>query len=97
MRKLPETAPEVHRNFLAGKFVVKRSPGLFSAVGTDTCLEQTIDRSQKSTAGIIVSSKRKQFVTQWEIIYHKMLAVSSLHRIVSVANLNHSDFTDSQP
>ena len=59
MRKLPEAALELHRNFLAGKFVVKRSPGLFRAVGDDMCLEQTITRSQKSTAGIIGS-------TNWE-------------------------------
>ena len=47
------------------------------------CLEQTINRSQKSSAGIIGSSKRKHFVAQWEMIYHEMLAVSNLHREVS--------------
>ena len=97
MRKLPEIAPEVHRNFSAGKFVVKRSPGLLRAVGADMCLEQTINRSQKSTmmsmAGIIGSTRRKQFVAQWEIIYHEMLVISSLHRTVSAANLSHSKVT----
>ena len=57
------------------------------------CLEQTIDQSQKSTAGIIGSIRRKQFVCQWEIIYHEMLAVSSLHRIVSAASLSHGEVT----
>ena len=36
--------------------MVKQSPGLFRAVGADMCLEQTINRSQKSTAGIIGST-----------------------------------------
>ena len=93
MRQLPETTPELHRNFLAGKFVVKQNPGLFRAVGADICLEQTIDRSQKATAGIIGSIRRKQFVDQWEIIYHEMSAVSSLQRIVSAASLSHGEVT----
>lgn len=83
MRKLPENAPEVHQAFVAGKFVVKRTRGQFKAVGADMCLEQTINRSQKSSSGIIGSSRKKHFVTQWEMIYHEMLAVSNLHRNVS--------------
>ena len=31
------------------------------------CLEQTINRSQKSPGGIIGSTKKKKFVAQWEI------------------------------
>ena len=96
MRKLPKAVPELHCNFLAGKFV-KRSPGLFRVVGADMCLELTINRSQKSTmmsmAGIIGSTRRKQFVAPSEIIYHEMLALSTLHRIVSAANLSHSNVT----
>ena len=95
MRKLPKAVPELHCNFLAGKFVVKRSPGLFRAAGADMCLEQTINRSQKSMAGIIGSTRRKQSVAQSEIIYQEMLAVSTLHRIVSAANLSHSNVTAS--
>ena len=45
--------------------MVKRSPGLFRAVGADMCLEQTINRSQKRMAGIIGSTRRKQFVAQF--------------------------------
>jgi hypothetical protein len=83
MRRLPETAPAVHQSFLAGKFVVKRTPGLFNAIGADMCLEQTINRSQKSTSGIIGNTKKKQYVAQWEMIYHEMLALSNLHREIS--------------
>ena len=51
MKKLPETAPVVHDNFMAGHFVVKRSSIPFSAVAADMCLEQTINRSSKSSGG----------------------------------------------
>ena len=46
MRKLPQTAPEIYHNFLAGKFTVKQSSGLFRAVGTDMCLEQPINQAK---------------------------------------------------
>jgi hypothetical protein len=88
MRKLPESASEVHIKFLAGKFVVKRTCGFFKAIGADMCLEQTISRAQKGHAGIIGSTRKKLFVAEWELIYHEMLAVSNLHREVSGAKGN---------
>ena len=51
MRRLPEAAPGVHQTFLQGQFVVKRIPGKFKAVAADQSLEQTINRSQKSSGG----------------------------------------------
>ncbi len=83
MRKLPETAPGVHASFCAGKFVVKRTEGHFNAIGADMCLEQTINKSAKSAAGIIGKTKRKDFVAQWQLIYHEMIEVSNLHRELS--------------
>ena len=83
MRKLPEYAPSVYENFQAGKFVVKWTEGRFNSVGADMCLEQTINRSQKSIVGIIGSTKRKQFVAQWEIIHHEMLSVVNVQRKIS--------------
>jgi hypothetical protein len=91
MMKLEETAPELYQSFIAGKFVVKRTPGQFKAVGADMCLEQTINRSQKSTAGIIGSTKRKQYVAQWELIYHEMLAVDNTFRQLSGVKVCHSE------
>ena len=38
MQKLPQTAPDVHKAFLSGRFSVKKTPGEFNAVGTDMCL-----------------------------------------------------------
>ena len=83
MRKLPDTAPESHTELLAGKFVVKRNPVSFSAVGADMCLEQTINRSQKSSSGIIGSTHKKLYVAEWELIHHEMLAVSNLSKELS--------------
>ena len=83
MRKLPEDAPTVYENFKAGKFVVKRTQGKCNGVNGDMCLEQTINRSQKIAGGIIGSTKRKQFVAQWEIIHREMLAVVNLQCEVS--------------
>ena len=49
-------------------------------------LEQTINRSQKSTGGIIGSTRRKQYVALWELIHHEMLAITNLHREVGGIN-----------
>ena len=46
-------------------------------------LEQTINRSQKSSSGIIGNSRTKMYVAKWEILYHELLAVTNLHRKVS--------------
>ena len=83
MRKLPEFAPTTYGNFKAGKCVVNKTQGKCNSVGGDTCLEQTINRSQKIAGGIICSTKRKQFVAQWEIIHHEMLAVVNFQSEVS--------------
>ena len=79
MHSLPETAPEIHQSFIEGKFVVKRTPGKFKAVAADQCLEQTINRSQRSSGGIIGSTRKKDFVADLEMLYYEMIAVSSLH------------------
>lgn len=86
MRKLPSTAPEIHQRLMQGSFVVKRTAGRFKAVGVDMSLEQTINRSQKNTAGIIGSTRKKNFVAKWEMVYHEMLAISNLHRHLTGIN-----------
>ena len=49
------------------------------AVAADQSLEQTINRSQKSSGGINGSTRKKDFVAEWEMIYHEIIAVSSFH------------------
>jgi len=69
MKMLRKTYPEVFNSFMEGKFVVKRSPVPFSAVDSDMCLEQTINRSSKSSGGIIGNTRRKEFVAPWNVTH----------------------------
>ena len=80
MRRLPETAPSVSEKFANGNFSIKDKPGRFTAVGGDQKLEQTINLSSKCSDGIIGHAKQKQYVAQWDLIYHEMMAVKNLHR-----------------
>ena len=72
MHNLLETAPEIHQVLLQGQYVVKRTPVKFKTVATDQSLEQTINRSQKRSGGIICSMRKKYFVAEWEMINHEM-------------------------
>lgn len=78
MMSLADTAPEIYENFQKGYFTVKRKDVPFTSVATDQALEQTINRAQKSSSGIIGSTKKKQFVAAWELIFHEMLAINNL-------------------
>ena len=93
MRRLQKDAPDVYENFAAGKFSIKRTAGKFNAIGADMCLEQTINRSQKSASGIIGSTKKKKFVAQWEIIYHEMLAVVNIQWQISGVSVPSTELT----
>jgi hypothetical protein len=93
MKKLPDTAPLIHDNFMAGRFVVKRSSTPFSAVAADMCLEQTINRSSKTSGGIIGNTKRKEYVTRWNIIHHELMAVNETFRDVTGVQLNNTELT----
>ena len=63
--------------------MVKRTPRKFKTVAADQSLEQTDNWSQKSSGGFIGSTRKKDFVAEWEMIYNEIKAVSSLHREVS--------------
>ena len=80
MRRLPETAPSVYQNFANGNFSIKEKPGRFTAVGGDQKLEQSINLSSKCSDGVIGHAKQKQYVAQWDLIYHEMMAVKNLHQ-----------------
>ena len=86
MLRLPETAPRIYQAFLQGQFVVKRTPRKFKAVAADQSLEQTINRSQKST-------RKKDFVAEWEMIYHEIIAVSSFHWELSGSKTFYQELT----
>ena len=72
---------------MSGRFGVKRSARLWSSVGADMCLEQTINRSQKGPGCVIGSTKRKLSVAKWEIVCHERLAISNLfHEVTGVSD-----------
>ena len=91
MQKLPEMAPDVYKAFSSRNFFVKRTPGEFNSVCVAMCLEQTINRSSKGKGGVIGVTKRKDFVSMWNLIYHEMLAVSNLSRTISGIKLKHGE------
>lgn len=77
MLSLQEQAPEVYRQFMKGRFTVKKSPVPFTSVASDQALEQTINRAFKSISGVIGSTKNKETVTVWEITRHEFLAIGN--------------------
>lgn len=93
IKTLPQTAPGIYEYFLAGGFVVKRTKGFFKAVGADMCLAQMINRSQKSSSGTIRNTRRKHFVADWELIYHEMLAVNTMHRKLGGPNTHYYELS----
>ena len=80
MRHLPQTAPSVYENFLQGNFSIQDKQGHFNAVGGDQKLEQTINLSSKCCDGIIGHSRQKQYIAEWDLIYHEMMALKNFHR-----------------
>ena len=57
------------------------------------CLEQTINRSSKTSGGIIGNTKRKEYVTRWNIIHHELMAVNETFRDVAGVQLNNTELT----
>ena len=80
MRNLSETSPSVYAQFSRGNFSIKDKPGRFTAVAGDQKLEQSINLSSKCSDGIIGHAAQKQYIAQWDIIYHEMMALKNLHR-----------------
>ena len=48
MYRLLNIAPTIDQSFMEGKFVIKRTPGHFKAVGADMALEQTINSLRRA-------------------------------------------------
>ena len=64
MRKLPTEHPEIYEEFVNGQFVVQMHPGSFKTTSPGMKLEQTINRSQKSSGGIVGQTKADSYVTK---------------------------------
>ena len=87
LKGLKEKHRKLYDTFLAGDFVVKSNKGSFNAVAADLKLEQTIQRSAKSSKGIIGQSKAVDFVTEWALIYHEVLDIANVFRSVTAGDL----------
>ncbi|RXM27580.1 hypothetical protein EOD39_10602 [Acipenser ruthenus] len=61
-----------------GHFVVREKEGKFISVAPDMKLEQTIQRSQKSSKGIVGQTRRSDYVAECQLVYHEVLAISNV-------------------
>ena len=73
--------------------MINESHRKFSGVSPDMKLEQTIQRVQKSSNGIIGQTRRNSYVSEWEVGYHEILVISNtLQRLINSTlgvSLNH--------
>ena len=77
IRMLRFEYPSVYEQFMLEKFVVQTEPGGFKGISPDMKLEQTIQKSKKSPGSIVGQTKKKAYLTEWELIYHEALAISN--------------------
>ena len=59
-------------------FSVKERSGRYIAGVGDQKLEQSINLSSKNSDSLIGNVKQKQFIAQWDLIYHEM---ADIHRL----------------
>jgi hypothetical protein len=58
MHKLPVNIPGTYQVFSDGKFVVRRTQGMFNAVCANMVLEQTINKSKKVHVELLVTQEK---------------------------------------
>ena len=87
MRKLPIEYRDIYKEFMKGKFVLKTQISNFNEVSPDMKLEQTTRRSKKCAAGIIGQTRQLSYVTEWELLYHEVLAISNVYQNITSAGL----------
>ena len=71
---------------MEGKLVVKTTNAAFNSVSSDMKLEQTINRSQKSSGGIVGQTKTDSYISEWELVYHEILAISNCYSNLTKSN-----------
>ena len=79
MRRLDQEHSNIYTEFVAGTCVVQTSVGTFKSVPPEMKLEQTINRSQKSSGGILDQRKIEPYFSEWELVYHEILAISNCY------------------
>ena len=83
LKNVKHTHPELYDSFLKKNFVVKRTLGSFNAVSPDLALEQTIQRSSKSSHGIIGQTRKQEYAAEWALIYHEVLSITNTFREIT--------------
>ena len=91
MHKLPTDHPGIYGMFMKGCFAINESHRKFSDESPDMKLEQTIQRAQKSSSGIIGQTRRISYVSEWEVVYHEILAISNTFRRLANSTLGASE------
>ena len=91
MRRLPTDHPAIYEMFMKEYFVIYESHKKFSSVSPDMKLEQTIQRAQKSSSGIIGQTRRISYMPEWEAVYHEILAITNTFRRLTNSTLGASE------
>ena len=74
--KMKDTAPDAFNEIMNGRLTVKQTNASFTSVNADQALEQTINKTSKSIAGIGGNVKNIESITAWELTYHEFLGIS---------------------
>ena len=76
-QKLRDKHPEIYQEFQSGNFSVKRTAGSFNMLPPDQVIEQTINKEQKGSGGIIGISTSVGAVQRWILSSHITAAIST--------------------
>ena len=69
-QNLEKTHPNIYKEFFAGNFSVWRKLGSFNKVPSDQVIEQTINKDQKGSGGIVGFSHSESIVQRWIVSNH---------------------------
>lgn len=86
MKKLPETAPEVHIAMLKGAVVGRRAHGSHNAVSPDMLLEQTYNADAKEESGLGGITLNVAARTKW--VYTKCVTAAVSSELKSMLHLH---------
>lgn len=88
MKKLPNTAPEVHNALMQGIFVGRRADGNHNGVSPDMLLEQTYNADAKEESGLDGITLNAAARTKW--VYTKPVTAAISSQFKSMLHLNSS-------
>ena len=86
MKQLPDITPDVHRAFVKGAFVSRRSDGHHNAVSPDMLLEQTYNADAKDESGLGGINRNEAARTKWE--YTKYVTAAVRNHVIAAIDIN---------